>query len=54
MCKFSQDIGNKLIIDKLEANLMDQYYPAHKAYQHPSLDKRITQAEYKEALEWAL
>jgi putative pyruvate formate lyase activating enzyme len=31
-------------------NLMDQYYPAHLAAQHPLLRRRITQEEYDHAL----
>lgn len=31
-------------------NIMDQYYPAYKARQYPELARRITRAEYQEAL----
>ncbi len=34
-------------------NLMDQYRPAHRARQHPPLDRRITAAEYAQALHLA-
>jgi putative pyruvate formate lyase activating enzyme len=31
-------------------NIMDQYYPAHKAKDHPELNRRITKHEYRAAL----
>ena len=31
-------------------NIMDQYYPAHKAYQFPELNRRLTSDEYKKAI----
>jgi putative pyruvate formate lyase activating enzyme len=34
-------------------NLMDQYHPAYKAGQYPELNRRITPAEYGEALQLA-
>lgn len=34
-------------------NIMDQYHPCHEAFRHPPLDRRITAAEYREALEAA-
>jgi putative pyruvate formate lyase activating enzyme len=34
-------------------NIMDQYHPCHKAAEHPPLDRRITKAEYLEALKAA-
>lgn len=34
-------------------NIMEQYYPCFKAYQHPPLDRRITLAEYDEAVAMA-
>ncbi len=34
-------------------NIMDQYYPAYKAFQKPPLDRRITYNEYREAVEIA-
>lgn len=34
-------------------NLMDQYRPCHRAWEHPSLDRGITRAEYVAALEMA-
>jgi putative pyruvate formate lyase activating enzyme len=35
-------------------NIMDQYHPCYKAFNHPPLDRRITSAEYEEALRMAL
>lgn len=34
-------------------NLMDQYRPAYKAYQHPELNRPITKQEYQQALRMA-
>jgi putative pyruvate formate lyase activating enzyme len=35
-------------------NIMDQYYPCYKAFDHPPLDRRITTGEYTEAIKMAL
>ncbi|MDI6801882.1 MAG: radical SAM protein [Thermodesulfovibrionales bacterium] len=35
-------------------NIMDQYYPCYKAFEHPPLDRRITTKEYSEAIKMAL
>ncbi len=35
-------------------NLMNQYHPAYKASQYPQLNRRVTQTEYQQALQWAL
>jgi len=35
-------------------NLMDQYRPAYKASQYPQLNRRVTQTEYQQALQFAL
>ena len=35
-------------------NIMDQYYPCYKAFEHPPLDRRITTKEYTEAIKMAL
>jgi putative pyruvate formate lyase activating enzyme len=35
-------------------NVMDQYYPCYKAFEHPPLDRRITNGEYSEAVKAAL
>ncbi|MFZ5646720.1 MAG: radical SAM protein [Bacillota bacterium] len=34
-------------------NIMDQYYPAHRAFRYEELSRRITPAEYKEAISFA-
>ncbi|MGE5173360.1 MAG: radical SAM protein [Betaproteobacteria bacterium] len=34
-------------------NIMDQYYPCFKAFEHPPLDRRITREEFREAIELA-
>ncbi len=34
-------------------NIMDQYYPCYRAGDYPQLDRRITLAEYEQALQWA-
>ena len=31
-------------------NIMDQYYPCYKAFEHPPLDRRITREEFREAI----
>lgn len=35
-------------------NIMDQYHPCYKAFDHPPLNRRITNKEYKEALKIAM
>lgn len=35
-------------------NIMDQYHPCYRAYEHPPLDRRITGKEYSEAVKLAL
>jgi len=34
-------------------NIMDQYYPAYRAFEYPELARRITSAEYREVVELA-
>jgi len=34
-------------------NIMRQYRPEHRAYDFPNIDRRLTSAEYRRALEWA-
>ncbi|HAW60601.1 MAG TPA: radical SAM protein [Actinobacteria bacterium] len=34
-------------------NVMDQYYPCYKAFENPPLDRRITPAEFEEAVRMA-
>lgn len=35
-------------------NIMDQYSPCYKAFEHPPLDRRITTKEYSEAVKMAM
>jgi putative pyruvate formate lyase activating enzyme len=35
-------------------NIMDQYHPCYKAFDHPPLNRRITAKEYAEALDMAI
>lgn len=35
-------------------NIMDQYHPCYKAFDHPPLDRRITKREYEQAVQAAL
>jgi putative pyruvate formate lyase activating enzyme len=34
-------------------NLMDQYYPAHQAFEYPEISLRLSKLEYKDTLEFA-
>jgi putative pyruvate formate lyase activating enzyme len=35
-------------------NIMDQYHPCYKAFEHPPLDRRITNMEYSGAIKMAI
>lgn len=35
-------------------NIMSQYYPCYKAFEHPPLDRKITDKEYADAIKMAL
>jgi len=35
-------------------NIMDQYHPCFKAFEHPPLNRRITKNEYAEAIDFAI
>ncbi len=35
-------------------NIMDQYHPCHRAFDHPPLDRRITEQEYRRAVDLAV
>lgn len=35
-------------------NIMDQYHPCYKAFDHPPLDRRLTSREYQDAIDAAL
>jgi putative pyruvate formate lyase activating enzyme len=50
--KILQFIREELSADCL-VNLMDQYYPAHQAYEYKEISKRLSSYEYKEALDFA-
>jgi len=32
---------------------MDQYHPEHKAFDYPEISRRITNEEYRQAIQWA-
>jgi len=34
-------------------NIMGQYRPMFRAHEYPPLDRRITQAEFNQAMRWA-
>jgi putative pyruvate formate lyase activating enzyme len=50
--KFLRSVGEKLS-PHAYVNLMSQYRPEHRARQYPDLSRRISGAEYRQALEWA-
>jgi putative pyruvate formate lyase activating enzyme len=37
----------------VDVNVMDQYHPAHRAADHPSLSRRLSRAEFQSALDLA-
>ena len=41
----ARDISSKTVV-----NLMDQYYPAYRAHEHPPLDRRLNREEFEAAL----
>lgn len=47
----------KFIADNISKNtylnIMDQYHPCYKAFDHPPLDRRLTNQEYAEAVQMA-
>lgn len=45
-------IAEELSLDTY-VNLMDQYYPCYRAHEYPPLDRRLTLAEYRAAVEIA-
>lgn len=53
--------GTKEIVEWIAANLskdtyiniMSQYTPTYKAFNYPEIARRITRAEYKQAIDWA-
>lgn len=49
ICKFiAQEISPETRI-----NIMDQYRPCGEAFRYPPLDRRISNREYQQALQWA-
>jgi putative pyruvate formate lyase activating enzyme len=47
----------EFIADKISKNtyinIMNQYHPCHKAFDHPPLDRRLTSQEYADAVQAA-
>lgn len=50
--KVAEFLAKEISVDTF-VNIMDQYYPAYKAFDHPELSRRITREEYREALKTA-
>jgi putative pyruvate formate lyase activating enzyme len=50
--KFVQFVAARLTRSSY-VNIMDQYRPEHKARNIPELSRRITRAEYRQAIRWA-
>lgn len=50
--KFVQFVAKKLT-PSTYVNIMAQYRPEHRAHEYPELSRRITRAEYQQAVEWA-
>lgn len=44
----------KNISPNTAVNIMDQYYPAYKAFDYPELKRRIVREEYEEVLNYAM
>ena len=47
--KVMEFLANEVSVNTF-VNVMAQYYPAYKAFDHPMLSKRLTQGEYREAI----
>ena len=53
--------GTKKVVDWIAANLprdtyvniMSQYTPTYRAHDYPEIERRITNREYEEAVNWA-
>jgi putative pyruvate formate lyase activating enzyme len=41
------------ISEEAFVNIMPQYYPCHRASEHPEIARRITAEEYRSALKFA-
>jgi putative pyruvate formate lyase activating enzyme len=50
--KFVQFVARRLTRSTY-VNIMAQYHPAHRAWEFPELARRITPAEYRQAIDWA-
>ena len=50
--RFVRWVAKELSTDTY-VNIMDQYHPAHKADDYPELSRRITRAEWLQAMTWA-
>ena len=50
--RFVRWVATELSLDTF-VNIMEQYHPAHKAFDHPELSRRITRAEWLRAMAWA-
>jgi putative pyruvate formate lyase activating enzyme len=50
--KIMEWIARKLPKDTY-VNIMAQYHPAYKAFDYPEISRRVTRAEYKEAVDTA-
>ncbi len=50
--KFVQFVARRLT-PSTYVNIMEQYHPEHQASKYPELSRRITAAEYQQAIRWA-
>jgi len=50
--KFVSWVASKLTRSTY-VNIMAQYRPEHNAHRYPELSRRISTAEYRQALDWA-
>ncbi len=50
--RFVRWVAQDLSLDTY-VNIMEQYHPAHKAMEYPELSRRITRAEWLQAMTWA-
>jgi len=50
--RFVEWVAQELTKDTY-VNIMDQYHPEHKAFDYPEISRRITNEEYRQAIQWA-
>jgi putative pyruvate formate lyase activating enzyme len=50
--RFVQWVARELSTDTY-VNIMEQYHPEHKAFDYPEISRRITNGEYRQAIQWA-